>query len=209
MNEALDNLKTDFTFYRWGVLALLIAFGAGGAVVLLTQDFYSRAQGADTAAQKQLSDARRDLAAAEDDQQNMAAYAQEYAALLSRDIVGRERPLLDWYDGLKALRRENIVLGFKYNIGPEQPYKPPVAVDSGNFALNMSSMTLSFDLLHEGQLANFFDALRSNINGFYMLGGCTVSRVSVNEAGSPSGFAPSLRAECQGEWLTLRNRNAP
>ncbi len=210
MSDVLDNLKTDLTFYRWGAVALLASLTVSATVVMLSQGFFSSAQASNTAAEKKLNDARRNLAAVEDDRQNMAAYAQEYSALLTRDIVASERPLLDWVEGLKQLQAQHIVLGFRYNIAAEQAYKPPVPVDSGNYALNMSAMTLSFDLLHEGQLVKFFDALRSNVRGFYMLDGCTVERLSGPEAGSAAtGLATSLKAECHGEWITLKNRNAP
>jgi hypothetical protein len=211
MSSAKDRLRTDLPHIQWGLLAVLLALGIGGAVVMLTDNFLTSAQKLHADATKRLSDARKNLGAAQEDRMNMAAYAEEYAALLKRNIIGNEQRL-DLIDGLEAIRNRNVVLGFKYAIAPQEPYKPPVALDSGNFAINMSRMSLSFDLLHEGQLAKFFDMLRNNANGWYMLDGCTVERLAKRGGGvstDHTGLAPQLKAECKGEWLTLKNRNAP
>ncbi|HYR06033.1 MAG TPA: hypothetical protein VEP71_05055, partial [Gallionella sp.] len=85
--------------------------------------------------------------------------------------------------------------------------QPPV--DSGNFNIHYSEMKLRFDLLHEGQLLNFFDALRTDIKGWYQLDGCSLQRSigAINEDNAPP--TAYLRAECNGGWITLKNRNAP
>ena len=72
-----------------------------------------------------------------------------------------------------------------------------------------SDMSLTFDLLHEGQLIRFFDALRSSINGWFMLDGCSVTRTDNASDNSKAGSVPQLKAECKGGWLTLKNQNSP
>lgn len=204
----MSNFKTDIHYIKWGLLALLCALGTGGTAVMLSQHFLDNAQQAHRNTENQLAAARRNLATAIDDQQNMATYTQEYSMLLSRHVVGSEQRL-DWIDGLEHLRQRNIVLGFTYTISPQQPYTPPVALDSGNFALNRSAMNISFQLLHEGQLINFFTALRTNVKGWYMLDGCTIERIENTPENSEPGTTPLLKAECKGGWLTLKNRSTP
>jgi hypothetical protein len=208
MSNGANSLMTDLSHYKWGLLALLLALGASASVVMVAQDYYKRAQQFQNSASKRLSAAHSNLSAAQEDRLNMATYTQEYAAMLQRNIIGDEKRL-DWIDGLEAIRNQNVVLGFKYTIEPQKPYKPPVAVDSGNFSLNQSSMLLTFDLLHEGQLANFFRALRNNIKGQFLLDGCSIERVSSTSGLSTAALAPQLTATCRGEWLTLKNRNTP
>lgn len=202
----MDKLKLDLLHIKWGLLAMLLALAAGGTAAVLSQKFVGDAQQAHRQAESRLHDAMRNLEAATDDQQNMAAYAQEYSMLLKRNVIGNEQRL-DWIDGLERLRQRGIVQGFKYTIAPQQPYKPPVALDAGNFDFYRSDMTLSFELLHEGQLVNFFNALRSNVKGWYMLDGCNIERTERPAENLP-GAAPQLTAECKGGWLTLKNRNA-
>lgn len=202
----MSDFKANLPHYKWGLLALVLTLGIGGAAVVFSQDFYNRAQNANSAAQKQLSNAHKELAAAQDDRVNMTTYAEEYALLLKRNIIGNEQRL-DWIDGLETLRNQSMVMGFKYTISPQKAYKPPTTLDNGNFTLNTSEMKLNFDLLHEGQLVNFFNALRNNIKGEFLLDGCSIERLDKTSA--PHGISPQLKAECSGGWLTLKNRNTP
>lgn len=202
----MSDFKTDLPHYQWGLLALAATLLVGGTAVALSQGLLSKAETSHATAQKQLSDARKNLAAAQDDRANMANYAEEYALLLKHNIIGNEQRL-DWIDGLESLRKQNVVLGFKYTIDPQKPYKSPTAVDSGNFTINASEMKLSLDLLHEGQLVNFFNALHNNIKGLFLLDGCVIERL--DKTGNIPGLSAQLKAECHGEWLTLKNRNTP
>ena len=201
----MTDANINLSHIKWGLLAL----GIGGSAIVLSQNYLNRAQQAHKHAEHLLSDARRKLITASDDQRNMTAYALEYSMLLQRDAIGNEQRL-DWIDGLERLRRRDLVLDFKYTIDPQQPYKSPIPLDEGNYQLNRSNMTLDFKLLHEAQLVNFFNALRTNIKGWYMLDGCIIERIPHNQAANDEpGLTPQLKAECKGGWLTLKNRSQP
>lgn len=202
--------KSDFPYIKWSLLFFLLALGIGSAALIFSGSYTSRAQQEQQAAQRklneaqhQLSEARNRLAAAQDDQKNMATYAQEYAVLLDHKIIGSNQRL-DWIEGLDKIRKQSRVLDFKYTIAPQQPYMPPLPVESGNFDLNLSTMTLHFDLLHEEQLINFFEALRTDMKGRFILDRCALER---SGAAPENVSAPQLKAECTGGWLTLQNRD--
>lgn len=191
--------QADLPYIKWSLLTFIITLAIGGSAVFFSQKFATNAQNAKRAAQQQLNDARSKLSAARDDQANMAAYTQEYSAIQHREIIGDEQRL-NLIEGLDSLRRRNRVLDFKYAIAPQQPYKPVPALDSGNFDLKISNMTLQFELLHEEQLINFFDSLRRDMNGWFILDRCSLEK---------SATAPAqLKADCAGGWLTMKNRNA-
>lgn len=196
-------LKFALPHLKWGLVSMTLGLIVCIVVVALSKNTLTAAQHSHATAHKRLADARKNLDAAQEDRVNMAAYAAEYETMLQRNLVGDEKRI-DWIDGLEALRRLGLVLGFQYNIAPQQPYKPGVTVDSGNYALNLSPMSLDFDLLHEGQLVRFFDALRGNIRGLYLLDGCVIDRLDQD-----AGNASSLKATCKGGWLTFKNRNTP
>ena len=191
--------QSDLPHIKWSLLTFLLTLTIGGSAVFISQKIAKNAQNSRLAAQQQLSDARNKLNAAHDDQLNMAEYTKEYSAIQRRDIIGDEQRL-NLIEGLETLRKHNRVLDFKYAIAPQQPYKPAPALNSGNFDLRLSPMTLKFELLHEGQLINFFDSLRRDINGWFILERCALERVSESTA--------QLKADCAGGWLTLKNRNA-
>jgi len=203
--------KSDFTLIKWGVIAFLLAMAAGGSALVYSSIYSSRAKQALSSAQHQMNDARRLLGDArsrlfstQEDQKKMAAYAQEYDDLVKRSIIGSE-PRLDWIEGMDKIRKQHYVLDFKYAIAPQQPYTPPLPVDSGGYDLKLSTMTLHFDLLHEEQLMHFFDALQSSMKGRFILDRCALERTG---ASPENGTVPQLKAECSGGWLTLQKRGA-
>ena len=132
-------------------------------------------------------------------------FRSEYGTLLQRKIIGNDQRL-DWIEGLEKIHQQQRVLDFKYAIAPQQPYTPAPPLDSGNFELNLSNMTLQLDLLHEGQLITFFDTLRTDIKGWFIIDHCSLER---SAAAPENGTVSQLKAECTGGWLTLKNRNAP
>lgn len=202
--------KAGLRHIKWGALTFLAGVGMGGTVLLLTASKLTQARQEQQAAQRKVNDALRQLAearnrltASQDDQRNAAAYTAEYARLVDRKIIGSEQRL-DWIEGLDNMRKQNRVLSFTYTINPQHPYKPDPALDSGNFDLNLSPMNLQLYLLHEAQLIDFFDTLRTAVKGNFILEHCSLSRSGAAFEGSS---APQLKAECSGGWLTLKNRN--
>ena len=199
--------KADLPHLKWGLLVFITALVMSGASALLSENFIARAQHNHQAAQRQLSEARMQLAAAQDDRANMATYAKEYAALLDRKIIGGDQRL-DWIEGLEKIRQQNPVLEFKYAISPQHPYTPVPPPNSGNFDLNLSDMAVQLDLLHEEQLINFFNALNKDVKGHFILDRCTMERSGI-ASGNAHASTQNLKAECSGGWLTLNNRKVP
>lgn len=193
--------RSDFSYLKWSSLIFMSVLCASGAAIVVSENFVTHAQLEQQAAQRQLSSAHNQLAAANEDQENMNTYTFEYDELLKRNIIGDDQRL-DWIEGLEKIRKQHRVLDFQYTIAPQHPYTPPAPLDSGNFKLNMSDMTLQFDLLHEEQLINFFDALRTDISGRFILDHCSMERSAAPDA------VAQLKTACTGGWLTLKNRNA-
>lgn len=191
--------QSDLPYIKWSLLTFLLTLALGGSAVFFSQSYAHNAQIAKRTVQQQLTEARSKLNAARDDHENMATYTKEYSAIQRREIIGDEQRL-NLIEELETLHKRNRVLDFKYAIAPQQPYKPAPALDSGSFDLRLSPMTLQMELLHEGQFINFFDSLRRDINGWFMLDHCALERVS--------GSAAQLKADCAGGWLTLKSRNA-
>ena len=194
-------LKSDFPYLKWSLLIFLSALCAGAAAIVFSNNFVARTQREQQSAQRQLNMSRKQFASANEDRENIKAYQLEYDELLVRNIIGDDHRL-DWIEGLEKIRKQHRVLDFKYTIAPQHLYTPPAPLDSGDFKLNISDMTLQFDLLHEEQLMNFFDTLRTGINGRFILEHCTLDR------NADSDVTAQLKAECTGGWLTLKNRNA-
>lgn len=192
----------DLLDLKWSLGAFLLSLALSASLVSFSEKYQERSLKDRQIAQQQLTEARAQLGAAQNDQENMAAYALEYNALAEQKVIGNEQRL-DWIEGLEKLRQQGSVLDLKYSIAPQQGYTPNPALDAGNFQLSRSSMTLQMDLLHEEQLLRLLNAMHTQMKGWFMLDGCTLSRADANNAAS------LLKAECTGGWLTMKARNAP
>lgn len=195
--------SADFMQVRKSVLAICVSIGLGMIAVYSSNRFAEQAGQNQRDAQRLLNEAQNKLATARMDRENMSVYSDEYGALEKNKIIGEEQRL-DWLEGLEKLRHQKLVIDFHYNIAPQKDYAAPPAINRGNFNIRYSAMKLQFDLLHEVQLLNFFDALRSQIKGRYQLESCTLQRVNAD-----MGVHPHIKAECSGGWITLQNRNKP
>lgn len=192
---------SDLTLTRWSVVAISASVLFSGMFLYGSGEYATQTLNDKQFAQTQLNSARGQLLAANEDRKSMAAYADEYTAISAGGIIG-EGSRMDWLEGLEKLRQQHLVQSFRYTIAPQRPYPPVQPINSGVFDIQYSEMKLEFELLHEGQLLNFFSALRSQIKGRYQLQGCTLRRSAINS--NQTG----LTAECRGGWITLKNRNA-
>lgn len=194
----------DFQLVRRSVLAVCASALASAVILYGSGEYAESARNERRDAQNMLDDARNRLMTALQDRENMSIYAGGYGALIERKIIGDDQRL-DWMEGLENIRRKNLVADFRYSIAPQKIYASQPPIDGGNFDIRYSEMKLQFDLLHEVQLLDFFDALRTGIKGRYRLDGCTLQRaVDENEQTA----MVRLKAECSGGWITLKNRSA-
>lgn len=197
--------NSDLRLMRWSLAAISASLLLSGVILYSSSKYADSAKQNLHAAQIKMNDARKRLTMARQDLENLSDYSQEYYTLENDKIIGDDHRL-DWMDTLEKLRNQNLVIDFRYNVAPQKNYAPQPALDSGNFDIHYSETKLQFDLLHEGQLMKFFDALRSQNNGWYQLEGCTMQRTSMNEE-ADTAAVPHIKAECNGGWITLKNRN--
>ncbi|MFZ2161549.1 MAG: hypothetical protein WAW02_04975 [Sideroxyarcus sp.] len=193
--------KADLPILKWSLGAFMLSIVLSAGIISLSNSYLKNSLKDRQAAQQHLFDARAQLLAAQNDEENMSTYAYEYNSLLAQKVIGDEQRL-DWMEGLEKLRQQGSVLDFKYTIAPQQGYSPNPPVDAGNFRLSRSSMTLQIDLLHEEQLLHLFADLRGKLNGWFMLDGCTLTRTGTADELTP------LKADCTGGWFTMKNKNA-
>lgn len=196
--------KGDLSVMRSSLIALTVAASCSILLIFISSKHADIAEKNWRDAQRQLQVAQSELNAAKADHEDLTNYLDEYAASLAQHLIGNE-PRLDWVENLERLRHQKLVLDMHYNIGPQKNYTPQPPINSGNFEIKYSEMKLQLALLHEGQLLDFFAALRSQIKGWYQLDSCSVVRTKVQDGDATA----SLHAECSGGWITLKNRSTP
>jgi hypothetical protein len=197
---------SDFPLMRGSLVAICTSALLSGVILYSSTRYAVQNETNLNNAQRQINESRNRLTEAHSDQENLSVYSAEYGILEEQNIIGDDHRL-DWMEGLEKLRSQNLALDFRYNIAPQKAYIPQPAIDSGNFNMHYSEMKLQFDLLHEGQLLKFLDALRKQVKGHYQIEGCSLTR---NEAEADASTpAMHIKAECNGGWITLKSRNAP
>jgi hypothetical protein len=193
----------DFGALKWSLGALLTSTALAAGLYTSSETYEDQAQKEQQAAQRGLVEARDQITRTRVDMESMAVYQLEYRALETQKVIGNEQRL-DWIEGLEKIRRQGLVPDFKYVIAPQQIFTPNPPLESGNFILKISPMTLQIDLLHEEQLLHLVLALQTQMPGWFTLDRCSLSR-----ADAQSAATSSLKAECAGGWLTMKNRNEP
>ncbi len=201
--------KDDLLKLKWSLLTFLTSLALSASAIWIGSAYDSNSLTERQAAQKQVVEARNKLSATQSDLENMSTYALEYNSLVHNKIIGSETRL-DWIEGLEKLRQQRHVLDFKYTIAPQKDFVPSPSLDSGNFTFSLSGVTLQLDLLHEGQLIEFFEALRSDMKGWFIIDQCSLEKTGAATTDILSNNTGlQLKASCTGGWITMKNRNTP
>jgi hypothetical protein len=148
--------------------------------------------------QRLLHVAQQRYQASGSEQALIAANLPQYQRLIEAYFVGEERRI-KWVDALRALHQRQKLFTIKYNIGPQEDYKPIFARDLGELTLRRSVMRLDLDLLHEGDILKLVESLAKSTAPF-LLRDCAISRIG--DAISLQ-LAANLHAQCEIDWLTL------
>ncbi len=90
--------KADLPELKWSLGAFALSIALASGIISLSEKYLELSLKDREAAQKQLTDARTQLLAAQSDQENMSAYALEYNSLLAQKVIGNEQRL-DWMEG--------------------------------------------------------------------------------------------------------------
>lgn len=191
--------KQDFRQLRWS-LAVAVVFAVAGAGVLL----YSERQ-LDTA-RREAATAKASHAAAQD---RVAKAAEEerdirsdlvfYQRMMESGIVG-SRNRLDLIDKISAIKAGRKLFEIKYNIDAQKPLDYPGITPSGTMDFVTSRMQLDIMLLHEEDLTNLLNDLRTAGQSHVSVRQCTLTRQ--DRAGSPA-LTPTLQAQCVVDLITL------
>jgi hypothetical protein len=199
--------KDDLLKLKWSLLTFLASLVVGSSAIWIGSAYDDNALKERQSAQKQVTEARTQLSSTQSDLDNMSTYAHEYTTLVNNKVIGGESRL-DWIEGLEKLRHEHHVIDFKYTIAPQKAFVANPVLDLSNFDINLSGLSLQLDLLHEKQLFDFMNTLRSDMEGWFIIDKCELERTG-SSAGLNSAFGIQLKANCAGGWITLKNRSTP
>src|SRR5689334_21358078 len=180
------------------VLAAVLA--ACIIAVRYTQGAVKKAEQGVAAQERLLTEARKKVQQSDQEKMVIERFVQPYLQLEQAGIVGEEKRI-SWIDALRAANSETDLYGVEYELEPQQAYAFKGDIAADNLPVHQSVMKLRFELLHEGDLLHFFQALNAQKVGHFVVNDCKLQRLPVNLAVPVN--QPTLRAECEVAWITI------
>lgn len=194
-NDDFKRLRTS--------LALALAMSiAGAAVAAAAFRLLASEQGLNRDAVAKLNDIRGRLARTREDEEEIRRTTARFNQLRERGIIGDERSM-EWAELVRRIRHSRKLLDVRYELSPQHPLDPALlpAADA-RFEFLASTMAFSMQLLHEEDLLNFLADLRAAAPAYVQVRNCRMERIS----GEPGGKADGLKADCDIDWITIRER---
>lgn len=189
-----------------GPAIVAVALIAAGAVaVAVTNQLLTAARAEQQTVRAERAAEQNKLVRATDEAREISERLVDYRRLVDRGIVGEERRL-DWVDRINAIKAARKLSEVKYSIGPQRPAEHPGITGGGEVEFLASPMQLNMALLHEEDLFGFIGDLRSGLSALVVVKACSIERTG--EAAKARGIAPRLRALCELDLVTIRDKRA-
>ena len=182
------------------LLVLAIVTAASFVALRYTDAAVKKAQQGVSAQERLLVEARNKVQQSDQEKGVIERYVEPYVQLERAGIVGEEKRI-SWIDALRAANSEADLYGVEYELEPQQSYSFKSEVAAESLPVHQSVMKLRFELLHEGDLLRFFQALAAQKAGRFTVNECKLQRLPVNLAVPVN--QPTLKAECEVAWITI------
>lgn len=205
----MSQLKQELTLLRWPLVGLTLSLAISAAIATTAWHYTQQSARAAMVAKQDAESMQSRTKQLQQEELGIREKIVEYTALSDKGILSPEKRL-DWVDLLKQIQVERKLLGLEYEIIPQ--VKLPTGVVSSmppGHDLLSSTMQLRMPLLHEEDLTRLLSDLKARAPAFIRPKGCRLGRAILsttldNDAGIPA----QLTAECQIDWITIRDKNA-
>lgn len=131
-------------------------------------------------------------------------YGPLYQTFISKGVINQE-PRLKWLETIDQIGQGlKLTKPVRYKLEVRKAFDAPFSLPQGNFILFVSLMTLNMELLHEGDLFGFLNALEQQAYGIFSVPSCSIKRTTTRyRLKDNTEWTTSLEAECALNWFTL------
>jgi len=189
--------RADFSRIQVSLLAALFMIAAGAALAWFADRQHLASIRAEATARAQLNEFEGKLKQVRSEESEIKQKAALFSNLRARGIIGEEQRL-DWVELIKEIRDTRKLIDVQYEFSPQQSLEKGSA---GGYAFKSSAMRLQMKLLHENDLLNFVNDLRSKAKAYVRVRSCNLTRIPRSTAAS--GETALLGADCELEWITI------
>jgi hypothetical protein len=187
-----------------GIVALVLVC-AGIALLAVVDDMLKKSSSELARVRSERIAIQTKLMQATDEEQLIRKRLAGYERLMQKGVIGDERRL-DWVDAIQRIRNERKLFELKYSIDPWRPVDYPDFRNTGDVEFAVSRMRLELMLLHEGDLLNTLNDIKSRLAPHVVVRTCKLDRLT-DRFGAGGAVGPQLRAECGLDLITIRDRN--
>jgi hypothetical protein len=195
--------KEDFRKIQISLLTAVLLSAAGGAAVFLSLERTKVAQISMKSASSDRNEFDGKLKQVRNEESEIKEKSSLFSNLQARGVIGEEQRL-DWVELLKDIRDKRRLIDLQYEISPQR------ALDTNagsGLAFYASAMKLQVKLLHEEDLTRLLDDLRNQAKALIRVKSCNVSRLA-RGGDERSGGLAQLQADCQLDWVTIREASS-
>lgn len=199
--------QDDFRRIRWSLAALVVLALLGAAVVFASLQATKAARVAAQKVEAERGEIRGKLARAREEEQEIRAKIARYLEIVGRGYITEERRL-DWIERIAKIKSARKLIDVQYELLPQKTVEAgllPEGAVGGGYEFMSSTMKLQMQLLHEGDLLGFLADLRTSVSALLVVRQCNVERIA-RGAGAERGAQAQLKADCDIDWITLREK---
>jgi len=194
--------KPAWQFLKWPLVATLLGLVTAGLFVGGSYFYLEQQKKDDVASKRRLQDANLRLSNANKDAEDLRDSQDAYQQLVANGIFQPERRL-DWIEKLDALKVQHHLPLLEYHIDPQRTAVLPGGRVFASLDVFASRAHLKVRAYHDGDLVAFLDELGRSEHGFFPMDRCVMRTLD-----APGALAPHIEAECNVDWVTLRDRRA-
>ncbi len=190
----------DWQVLRGAFIVLAGSLVISGLMVGGSDYFASQMQRELARNQADFRAASRRYLAIDEEERLIKTYYPAFVKLYDQGILGEENRL-SWIEALKGAGDKIKLPTLNYQVAAQVVHSPAFALDLGPYQLHASSMSLNMQLLHEGDLFQFFESLDRQAEGLYHVSSCRLTRSNAGIIIAPD--AANITAQCELEWLSI------
>ncbi len=198
--------EVDWGVLRGALILIVICVAISAGLIGTSYRFWKEQDRVQNAARSAMLAARSQYQNIDEEEKIINAYFPLYRSLESKGIIGKEHRL-DWIDNLRQAAQRVELPALSYVIGSQQRFTPDFPLQLGSYQIFSSSMKLNLGLLHEEDLPALLNDLDRQTSGLYTVTDCDLRRTQRAVVKKPD--AVNLTAECDLQWLTIKQPGSP
>lgn len=142
--------------------------------------------------------------AVDEEEKLIKNYLPRFVELNRDGVIGKEQRL-NWIEVLRNAGQKIRLPALNYQIESQKEYAPDFSVNLGKYNIYRSRMTLTMQLVHEGDLFSIVNALNEKAKGIYRISSCELTQF-VKDIPDDK-VQGNISAKCDFDWYTIKLRD--